>query len=118
MIFEVVRTSSDGTYNEWLKKPCDEAELTEFIEKDFLTSFELERWSHYDIARWMEEGMNHQALPDGSYVKEVKRQRWVVKINTIDELEKFVKKYGHVIVGRPWGGSEMPTLEIYDDYHE
>lgn len=118
MIFEVVRTSGANRYNERPLKPCDEAEWSVFIEKEFLTLHLLEKWSHYDIAQWMTEGMNHQTMPDGSYVKEVKRQGWAIKINTMDDLEAFVKKYGDVVINTPGRRSEIYTLEIYDDYRE
>lgn len=39
-------------------------------------------------------------------------QTWKVRINSLDELMAFVKKYGRVVVGK------HDTITIYDDYME
>ena len=52
-------------------------------------------------------------------VKEVKRYGWVIKLGTMNDLEKFIEKHGDVIIRAPQKNhSKIYTLEIYDDYRE
>ena len=52
-------------------------------------------------------------------VKEVKHYGWVIKLGTMNDLEKFIEKHGDVIIRAPQKKhSTIYTLEIYDDYRE
>jgi hypothetical protein len=41
---------------------------------------------------------------------------WYININTLEELQLLVKKYGYLIIGEYDDGE--PDIEIYDDYRE
>ncbi len=43
---------------------------------------------------------------------------WTLKITSLTQLMDFIQKYGDIIIEKPIGEAEMPTLTIYDDYIE
>jgi hypothetical protein len=44
---------------------------------------------------------------------------WIIEINSIEELLSVLKKCNHDIIISPKAyNSEMPCLEIYDDWRE
>lgn len=44
---------------------------------------------------------------------------WIIEINSIDELLSVLKKCNHDIIISPKAyNSELPCLEIYDDWRE
>lgn len=47
-----------------------------------------------------------------------KGDNWYVKINTLEELISFEKKYGDLIISENWDNKKEMQIEIYDDYRE
>ena len=47
-----------------------------------------------------------------------KGKYWFVKIDTLEELINFYKKYGGIIITQSWHNKEEMQIEIYDDYRE
>ncbi len=41
-----------------------------------------------------------------------------IKINSLEELMKLIKKYGTIIIGPHFDNEEETHIEIYDDYRE
>ena len=44
-------------------------------------------------------------------------KRWVVEINTLEEIIEFIKKYGNIVLDAD-KKDELPKIEIYDDWRE
>ena len=47
-----------------------------------------------------------------------KGNNWYIKINTLEELIAFEKKYGHLIISENWDNEKEMQIEIYDSYRE
>ncbi|NOX21122.1 MAG: hypothetical protein GXO99_07705 [Nitrospirae bacterium] len=82
------------------EKPCEEAVKEELTPLDYRTVETLEEakkkiW----YKQWYEGGTNHRE-EDGMVVceRKEKEERWVVEINTLEELIKFQEKYGDIII--------------------
>lgn len=121
MEFKISRTST------WYEnKPCDEAYLKEIIEKDergFKTFEEHDERLSRD-KKWVEEGFNHKILPankcfDHEHIyRELKKDVWTIKIDTLEELLVFFKKYGSLIIKTSYENDDIYEIEIYDDWRE
>jgi hypothetical protein len=82
------------------EKPCDEAKRQALTPLDYREVETLEEakkkvW----FKEWYESGTNHRE--EGGRVvceKKEKEQRWVVEINSLEELMDFQSKYGDIIV--------------------
>ena len=43
---------------------------------------------------------------------------WSIEINSLKDLNKFIEKYGTIIIEGPDNKNKAPTITIYDDYIE
>lgn len=43
---------------------------------------------------------------------------WSIEINTFEELNQFIEKYGDLVIYKDHGGFNAPTIKIYDTYIE
>ncbi len=97
MKFIVSRKRISVTEN---RKPCDEAVEEELTQLDYRTVKTLEEakgkiW----YKDWIEGGENHRE--EGGIVvcdKKEKTKRWVVEINTLEELMAFQSKYEEIVL--------------------
>lgn len=82
------------------KKPCDEAVEEELTQLDYRTVKTLEEAKGKIWYRdWLECGENHRE--EGGIVvcdKKEKRRKWVIEINTLEELIRFQEKYGEILL--------------------
>lgn len=119
MIYIVSRTSED-----YMTKPCDEAVLRTFEQWDtracteeyFNTSF-----VSTSEGLWRSKGKNHKLNKLGQITRQVEDEEyWSIEINTIDELNNFVEKYGPIIFESSLNTlyADVPSIEIYDDDRE
>ena len=68
---------------------------------------------------WFNEDIKcEEARQEEFVVGEHLCKRWVVEINTLEELIAFVKKYEDRIVLITDEKSGLPKIEIYDDWRE
>jgi hypothetical protein len=44
--------------------------------------------------------------------------KWSIEINTFEELNQFIEKYGDIIIIKNYGGYNAPCIVIYDTYIE
>ena len=68
----------------------------------------------YIISRTSHRG-NDKIPPCPEAIKE--QGEWIIEINSLEELEGFVRTYGAIVIEK-WSGSNRLDLEIYDDYRE
>lgn len=61
---------------------------------------------------WRDNWKNH-TIDEEWYItrQEEDREYWTIEINSLEELEKFVEKYGRIVF-------DWEKIEIYDDYRE
>ncbi len=104
----------------WGEKPCKEAKPKKFVHIDWRTVKTLaearkQDWGDEFFAR----GTNHRE-EKGMVARDLSpTARWVIEINTLEELIKLSDKYGDIILGYTdlYKGIEY-ELEIYDTYRE
>ena len=104
----------------WDGKPCDEAKRKTVIAVDERTVNDPKRLKCMsDPKKWYTDPkyFNHR-VENGHIKRDFKTEEWVVEINTLEELLKFIDKYGQVIVGSWYRNKNLPSIEIYDDYRE
>jgi hypothetical protein len=107
MRFVVERTSQHFNVS---IPPCEGAERGTYTYRDQIRT-------KYKPADWEARGTNHTENKSMCY-REMERECWYIEIATLDDLMKFTKKYGDVIVGDAWMATKTPCIEIYDGYRE
>jgi len=104
------------------KKPCEEAVRysCEVWDARKCTEEQFNATSSRTANRWKSMGKNHKTIKNGIKRQLDNRMRWVVEINTLDELNKFAEKHREVILNCPsmWSEYTLPIIEIYDGYKE
>jgi len=50
--------------------------------------------------------------------EETDEYEWSIEINTFEELNQLIEKYGDLIIMKDYGGYNVPAIKIYDDYIE
>lgn len=116
MKFVVSRVSTRGSDIE----PCEGAKIEKLTWLDVRTIRTIEEaktcpWFN----KWFERGVNHRE--ENGYVvcdSIVPENEWVIELNSIEELESFVKKHGDVIISECSYKEIKIELKIYDDYIE
>ena len=117
MEFLISRTLSHG------EKPCREAKSKEFIYIDrrtvkTLAEARLPKYKHWSDA-FFASGTNHRE-ENGMIARDCEPQKkWVVNIDTLEDLIKFEDKYNDIILSEKDGYHGIKySLEIYDGYRE
>ncbi len=117
MEFLITRTSVYG------KRPCKEASLKKFIYVDRRTVRTLEEARLPKHKHWADQffasGSNHRE-EHGMVMRDLELEgKWVISLDTLEELVQLRNKYGRLIFGE---GSDYKGIdqyiEIYDDYRE
>jgi len=102
------------------EKPCDEAYLAIKPSYQIITCSEEEynRHAKREGVKWRQRGSEHSITENGYIRRRMEDvQVWCVKIDTIDELNSFVKRYGDLVLSES-NNTCLPMIEIYDDYRE
>jgi hypothetical protein len=116
MIYTVSRTS---LWNN--EKPCEEA-----VERPF-ENWDIRKWSEerYDCefgerqGVWKSKGRNHRITEEGYIARQLDDViYWSVEINSLEELEIFIKKYDKAVIQKGGQIRNILDIEIYDDYRE
>lgn len=98
-------------------KPCEEARLIDFVRVDRRTVDDPMK-NPYIGKTWYDEGRNHR-VENGMIARDFDDQRWVVHIENGDALQKFIEKYGRIVIALDRDGLEPRCeIEIYDTYRE
>lgn len=106
-------------------KPCKEAFIHPYQELDIRNC--TEEWFNENIAtpnkqkKWREIGSEHRVLKNGNICRRLEVEDvWVIEIDTLEQLNKFAKKYGEIIVRiyDEVNNDIVGRIEIYDDYRE
>ncbi len=107
MDYQIKRTSLGG------EKPCKEAfekSVPNWHERT-CSEEEFNRKFSEREGKWRDKGTNHKCGKNFVRRREGNKIIWAVKIDTIEQLIKFSKKYGKMIFTEK-------SIEIYDDYRE
>lgn len=109
----VSRTSTDSD-----NKPCDEAYQKQYVYID------RRRWKtpeeitdEITKREWFNEGRNHR-IEDNNIMRDFDRVGWFVNIDSLDDLMKFIAKYGNIVIETSYRNHNILAIEIYDDYRE
>lgn len=105
------------------RKPCREAKSEKFMYIDHrtvktLAEARLPKHKHW-ADKFFASGTNHRE-EGGMIARDTKmRPRWVIEVNTLEDLLRLTDKYGNIIIGSEddYKGIEW-YMEIYDDYRE
>ncbi len=116
MIYTIKRTSV------WDNEcPCKEAKKRRFEYWHTRTCNEDEfnkRFSDRE-GLWRSKGKNHSITKEGYITRqEDDKEVWSIEINTLDDLQKLIDKYGKLIISNKDWKVKAPSIEIYDDYCE
>ena len=95
-------------------KPCDNAFLKKLLmtdERNTDNPANIYRY-HNNPNEWYEEkGYFNHRVENGHICRDFYWERWVVKIDTLEELNKFVEDNGQIVY-------EQGEITIYDDFIE
>ena len=113
MKYKVSRTS-DWSAN----KPCEEAFEDSYIQIDERIVDSPEKLNvKSDRDEWYNNGTNHR-MENGHIKRDFESRGWFVNIETLEDLNKFVDKYGNIVFQKSSDNSDIKEVEIYDDYRE
>lgn len=112
MIFKVERTSE---WNEDVQ-PIKEAYKGKCIEIQNLLFKSFEAFEEKNNCSFKAMGTNHRVLPDKTIARDFEVERYLIEINTLEDLMKLEKKYGDIIIRHY--SYNYPVLEIYDTWRE
>ena len=119
MKYRIKRTS---IYDD--EKPCEEAIIGKYTRIDERSCKSFEEFDNsfggFAGGNWLSQGINHCINKRGNIQREFKdsEEGWFIDINTLEELQKLVEKYGDLIIGQCWQDHNIYEIEIYDDYRE
>jgi len=113
MQFVIDRTSQ---YSSDDKPPCEGAKYIDGIRVDKRTVDDPAKIPSYkgQSAWWYKDGRNHRVI-DGKICRDFDTKYWVIEIKDLDELIKFNKVHGDLVLSTDEGN---PSIEIYDSYRE
>lgn len=108
MKFIIERTSNS------IKKPCRGAKQEEIDCCDIRVDSLEKTKEKYPGVSW--EGYYNWK---GGCRKDYKEKRWVIEIDSLEDLMKLKYKYGNIVIhSDTWGNSDLQVIEIYDDWRE
>ena len=120
MKFKVSRTSGSCIDED---KPCEGVTLEKYtyIEVRTLNSIEeFDKRFEESEGKWLSKGINHCINEQGYVQREFPNdsEGWFIEINSLDDLIKFNKQHGDIILRKCWDNKNISEIEIYDDYRE
>lgn len=99
--------------------PCEEARKEEVIWTDEREVDDPRKLKFGGDEWYTQEGFFNHRVENGHIKRDWKEQKWVIEINSLEELNAFVEKYGDIIIENYYfGNSEHTAITIYDDYVE
>jgi dissimilatory sulfite reductase (desulfoviridin) alpha/beta subunit len=113
MLFKILKSSYSGSV--FTPKPVEEAELRDYIATDVRPvddpkkinpELSPEKW-------WYGIGFNHR-VEDGKIKREIKKSAWFVEIKDLEELIRFIEKYGGSCVIEKSQDSEYFVIRIIE----
>ena len=116
MIYIIKRASTDKD-----ESPCEEAIKIPFenwqtrctTEDSFNERFSLKQGT------WKSIGKNHTITKEGYITRQLNDEMlWSIEVNSLEDLDKLIEKYGSIIIEGPDNKNKAPTITIYDYYME
>ena len=116
MEFMVSRTSSHSMD----AKPCKEAYLkayTRIDERTVNSPSKIPFYKNQPDDWWYSEGKNHR-VEHGHIMRDFDDEGWFIELDTLEDLLKFHKKYGRLVIEHHWNNHSILEIEMYDDWRE
>lgn len=113
MIFSV-RRASDWSES---KKPCNGATKRKILHTDERYFDDPMKNPMVGNTWYTDEGFFNHRVEDGHCKRDWYKEGWVIEINTMDELMKFMDEYGNIIIFDS-SSEEFKEIVIYDDWVE
>lgn len=116
MIYIIKRVScynDESPCEEAIKKPFENWQTRAYTEDSFNERFSLKQGT------WRSIGKNHTTTKEGYITRQLNDEMlWSIEVNSLEDLDKFIQKYGTIIIEGPDNKNKAPTITIYDDYIE
>lgn len=116
MIYIIKRVSGyrdESPCEEAIKKPFENWHTRSCTEDSYNERFSLKQGT------WRSIGKNHTITNEGHITRQLNDEMlWSIEINSLKDLNKFIEKYGTIIIEGPDNKNKAPTITIYDDYIE
>lgn len=116
MKFKVSRTSNmDGSI-----KPCAGTFLEPFTRIDERTTNDPKKipaFKNSNGEEWYRDGRNHR-VEKGRIKRDFDDAGWFIEIKSLEDLVKFYRVHGEIIIRSCWRNPSIIEIEIYDDYRE
>lgn len=103
------------------KQPCEEAyQDVHYVVERFKWAQDDFSLKHQNLNRkWQDVETAYQITKEGQIVKRIaQEERWTIELNSLEDLMRFIDKYGQVVINTGQGTTESPVIEIYDDWRE
>ena len=99
-------------------KPCEGAFEDSYIKVDERMIDTPEKFKlKSDREEWYKNGENHR-VENGHIKRDFEFKGWFININSLDQLNQFVKTYGDIVIYQNYSNPDTLEIEIYDDYRE
>ncbi len=119
MRFQISRTRQ--RYNEDYDKvlsPCEGAYEADYMQVDTRSVDDPAKLGFNGKDTWYTEGSNHRVV-NGQIKRDTPARGWFIDISSLEELLEFTKKNEHsIVMSYSHWDSDLPSIEIYDDYRE
>lgn len=113
MKYIVTRTSCWGD-----EKPCEEAveEIVTYVDERCIDD---PMKNEYIGKSWYtDEGYFNHRVENGHIKRDRKESAYTIELESLEDLQDFINKYGHVVI-QETDYKEVPLeIEIYDDWRE
>jgi len=113
MKYMIERTSESSK-----KLPCEEAYVDTYMRIDERATNDPKKLNDMlDRNNWYKLGENHR-VENGHIKRDFEFKGWFININSLDQLNQFVKTYGDIVIYQNYENPDILKIEIYDDYRE
>ena len=113
MRFVVERTSMAFNND---KQPIKESYKGKCIQSECYMVSTFDEYNKGKYGNFKDEGFNHREMPDGTIMRDFEVDRFLIDVDSLEEIMELVDKYGDIIIRKY--DYNYPILEIYDDYRE
>ena len=113
MKFVVERTSMAFNND---KQPIKESYKGKCIQSECYMVATFDEYDSEKYGNFKDEGFNHREMPDGTIMRDFEVDRFLIDVDSLEEIMELVDKYGDIIIRKY--EYNYPILEIYDYYRE
>lgn len=101
------------------RQPCEEAFQEEVIFTDERNVDDPMKNIHIGQSWYTEKGWFNHRVENGHIKRDRKETKWVIEINSLNQLLDFMNKYGKIVIyPQAYGIDNYQEITIYDDWIE